>query len=194
MQQKITTISSETIQNKIFLIRGKRVMLDRDLAELYGVPTKRLNEQVKRNKKRFPEHFMFQLTKTEKDEVVANCDHLKTLKFSPTLPHAFTEHGVAMLSSVLNSEKAIQVNIQIINAFIKMRQMLANQEEIREKIEEIQRKYSQHSRHLEKHDSQLYFHSVLLEGLIEDMKKINKLLSPPEAEEPKKTIGFRDKK
>jgi len=169
-------------------------MLDRDLAELYGVPTKRLNEQVKRNKKRFPEHFMFQLTKTEKDEVVANCDHLKTLKFSPTLPHAFTEHGVAMLSSVLNSEKAIQVNIQIINAFIKMRQMLANQEEIREKIEEIQRKYSQHSRHLEKHDSQLYFHSVLLEGLIEDMKKINKLLSPPEAEEPKKTIGFRDKK
>lgn len=90
------------IENKILVIRGQQVMLDRDLAELYGVETKRLNEQVKRNIERFPEDFMFSLSKSEKDEVVANCDHLRALKFSPTLPFAFTEQGVAMLSSVRN--------------------------------------------------------------------------------------------
>lgn len=92
----------EKIENKIFLIRGKKIMLDRDLAELYGVETKVFNQAVKRNKKRFPEDFMFQLT--EKEYVVTNCDHLKILKFSYQLPYAFTEQGVAMLSSVLNSE------------------------------------------------------------------------------------------
>jgi hypothetical protein len=101
----------ERIENKIFQIRGKRVMLDRDLAELYDVSTKALNQAVKRNLKRFPEDFMFRLTAVEKHEVVTNCDHLKVLKFSPQLPYAFTEQGVAMLSSVLGSERAIMVNI-----------------------------------------------------------------------------------
>ena len=114
-------IPQEAIENKILILRSKKVMLDRDLAILYGVETKRLNEQVKRNIKRFPDHFMFQLTKEEKDELVANCDRFKILKHSTSLPYAFTEHGVAMLSSVLNSERAIQVSIQIINVFIKMR-------------------------------------------------------------------------
>jgi len=93
-----TLISIEAITSRIFMIRGRKVMLDRDLAEIYGVETKRLNEQVKRNIKRFPTDFMFQLTAKEKEEVVAICDHLKTLRFSHQLPFAFTEQGVAMLS------------------------------------------------------------------------------------------------
>ena len=105
-------LPDEMIMSKILVIRGKKIMIDRDLAELYGVSTKRLNEQVKRNQKRFPDDFMFQLDEEEKAEVVANCDHLKTLKFSPNLPNAFTEHGAVMLASVLNSDTSIQVNIQ----------------------------------------------------------------------------------
>ena len=94
-------ITLDILQKKIFTIRNKRVMIDRDLAELYGVPTKRLNEAVKRNKRRFPADFMFQLTNEEQAEVVANCDHLKNLKFSHQNAYAFTEHGVTMLASVL---------------------------------------------------------------------------------------------
>lgn len=92
-------IPDELIMNKILFVRGLKVMIDSDLAELYGVTTKRLNEQVKRNIKRFPEDFMFQLTETEKQQVVANCDHLKNLKFSPYLPFVFTEHGAVMLAT-----------------------------------------------------------------------------------------------
>lgn len=110
-----------SIESKIFTIRGVKVMIDRDLAALYGIPTFRLNEAVKRNKKRFPGKFMFQLSKDEKKELIANCDRLTMLKHSPTAPYAFTEHGVAMLSSILNSERAIQINIGIINTFIALR-------------------------------------------------------------------------
>ncbi|MBU1753888.1 ORF6N domain-containing protein [bacterium] len=131
----------EGIEAKILLIRGQKVMLDRDLAELYEVPTKRLNEQVKRNVKRFPEDFMFQLTKEERLEVVAICDHLKPLKHSSQLPYAFTEQGVAMLSSVLNSERAILVNIQIMRTFTKLRRILASHEDLRKKIEAMENKY-----------------------------------------------------
>lgn len=109
--------------NKILFIRDLKVMLDGDLANLFGVTTKRLNEQVKRNIKRFPEDFMIQLTGNEKAQVVANCDHLRKLKYSPHLPFAFTEHGVVMLASVLNSERAILINIQIVRIFNKMRRV-----------------------------------------------------------------------
>ncbi|MBQ3618727.1 MAG: ORF6N domain-containing protein [Bacteroidales bacterium] len=125
------------IENKILVIRGQQVMLDRDLAELYGVETKRLNEQVKRNIERFPEDFMFSLNKTEKDEVVAICDHLQALKFSPSLPFVFTEQGVAMLSSVLKSQKAVEVNIQIMRAFVSMRHFLHNNAQIFTEINTI---------------------------------------------------------
>jgi len=101
-------IPDEVVMNKIIILREQKVMLDRDLAELYGTSTIRLNEQVKRNKKRFPSDFMFQLTEEEKTEVIANCDNLKNLKYSPHLPYAFTEHGAVMLASVLNSERAIK--------------------------------------------------------------------------------------
>ncbi len=94
-------VSSDVVEQRIFLIRGHRVMIDRDLAELYGVETKYLNRQVRRNKERFPHEFMFQLTQKERDEVVTICHHLKAIKFSHSLPCVFTEHGVAMLSSVL---------------------------------------------------------------------------------------------
>ena len=106
------------IQNMIYEIRGQKVMLDSDLAVLYAVEAKRLNEAVKRNIKRFPDDFMFQFTKDEFAEVVAICDHLQNLKFRPTLPYVFTEQGVAMLAAVLNSQKAIDVNIGIMRVFI----------------------------------------------------------------------------
>jgi hypothetical protein len=118
-------IPAEVIENKILLIRSEKVMLDADLPALYGVTTKRLNEQVKRNRERFPEDFMFQLSEKERAEVVANCDHLRRLKFSPNLPYAFTEHGAIMLATVLNSPVAVQASIQVVRAFVKLRQMLS---------------------------------------------------------------------
>ena len=117
-------IAVDVVAMKILMIRGKKVMLDRDLAELYRVPTMRLNEQVKRNCKRFPKDFMFQLTK---EEVVNLISHFAISSWGGNrkLPHVFTEQGVAMLSSVLNSERAIHVNIAIMRAFVKLRQIMS---------------------------------------------------------------------
>ena len=109
MKDQKAVIPIGQIEQRILLIRGQKVMLNADLAELYGVTTKRLNEQVKRNRARFPKDFMFQLTAKEKSEVVANCDHLSKLKFSPALPYAFTEHGAIMAASVLNTLHAVQL-------------------------------------------------------------------------------------
>ena len=133
----IGSSSVELIGSMIYIIRGQKVMLDFDLAALYGVETKRLNEQVKRNASRFPKDFMFRLSNSEKDKVVANCDHLQVLKFSHVNPFVFTEQGVAMLSSVLNSEKAIQVNIAIMRTFTRMREMLASNKKFREEFEKL---------------------------------------------------------
>jgi hypothetical protein len=135
---KDVKLTDETIMSRILLIRGKRVMIDRDLAELYCVTTKRLNEQVKRNLARFPEDFMFQLTREEKNEVVAKCDHLKTLRFSSNLPHVFTEHGAVMLASVLNSERAVNVNVQIVRIFIRMREMILTHKDILLKLQKLE--------------------------------------------------------
>ena len=147
-------------------------MIDKDIAELYGVITKRLNEQVKRNKKRFPTDFMFQLTQDEKDEVVANCDHLKTLKYSPNLPFAFTEHGAVMLASVLNSDRAIEVNIQIVRIFTQIREMLLMNKDFLLKVEQLEKKVISHD---------------------EDIKNIfqalKRLINPPQ--EPRKRLGFK---
>jgi len=116
-------------------------MLDFDLAMLYKVPTKRLNEQVKRNIKRFPEDFMFQLTPKETNELVANCDRFRPLKHSTSNPYVFTEQGVAMLSSVLNSDRAIEVNIQIMRTFTRLRALMIEHRDLREKIEELEKTY-----------------------------------------------------
>lgn len=128
----------QVIQNKIYEIRGQRVMLDFDLATLYQVETKRLKEQVKRNIERFPEDFMFILTEKEWNELVANCDQLpKTMKHSYIMPSAFTQEGIAMLSSVLRSPIAIQVNINIMRAFVKTRQYILESNQTAKELAEL---------------------------------------------------------
>ena len=133
-------IKKENIQGRIFTIRGLQVMVDRDLAELYAVSTKRLNEQVKRNSKRFPESFRFQLSDKEKKELVANCDRFEKLKHSSVNPYAFTEQGVAMLSAVLHSDIAIEVSIRIMEAFSQMRKFILTNATLFQRIEQIEKK------------------------------------------------------
>jgi phage regulator Rha-like protein len=166
------SIPDEFVMSKIFVIRNQRVMIGKDLAELYGVVTKQLNQQVKRNSDRFPENFMFQLTEEEKDEVVTNCDHLRSLRFSSNLPYAFTEHGVLMLANVLKSERAIQMSIRIIEVFIKMREMLLTHKDILLQLEKIETKLTGHDEEI-----QLIF------------KYLKQLLNPPQ--QPRKKIGFK---
>lgn len=132
------------IKNKIFVFRDMQVMVDRDLAELYKVETKRLNEQVKRNIERFPEEYRFQLSKKEKDELVANCDRFESFKHSTTNPYVFTEQGVAMLSAVLHSKIAIDVSIKIINAFVEMRKFILNNAEVFHRIDKLELKQIEH--------------------------------------------------
>ncbi|MCD8178831.1 MAG: ORF6N domain-containing protein [Tannerellaceae bacterium] len=130
----------QIIQNKIYEVRGYRVMLDFHLAKLYGVQTKVLKQAVKRNLQRFPPDFMFELSNEEMSEVVTICDHLpEALKFSYANSMVFTEQGVAMLSSVLRSQKAIDVNISIMRAFVAMRQMIIGYEELKSRIEDLER-------------------------------------------------------
>lgn len=171
--KSLVKIPDEIIINKIIVLRDKKVMIDRDLAELYGVTTKRLNEQVKRNLKRFPDDFMFQITKEEKEEIILQFEHLNGLKFSPVLPYVFTEHGAVMLASVLNSDKAIEVNIQIVRVFTQIRQMLADNTELRLEIEKIKKKMDNHSKNIE----------VVFQYLDE-------LLEKKENPKPRKQIGF----
>jgi phage regulator Rha-like protein len=142
-------ITEEFIMSKILLIRDQKVMIDSDLATLYSVTTKQLNQQVKRNIKRFPSNFMFQLTEIEKEQVVANCDHLNKLKFSSTLPYVFTEHGTMMLGNVLSSDRAIEFSIKIVEAFIKMREFLTNDLSVKLEIEEIKKKLINHDKNIE---------------------------------------------
>ena len=138
--QGTEVIPQQIIESKIFIIRGKKVMMDRDLAMLYEVSTGNLNKAVKRNVDRFPDDFMFQLTQEELKNLIF---HFGTSSWGGTrkLPYAFTENGVAMLSSVLNSQRAIQVNIQIMRTFTKIREMFATHKELKQKIEEMEKKY-----------------------------------------------------
>ncbi len=140
----MSVLVPQVVVSKIFLLRGQRVMLDADLAELYGVTTKRLNEQVKRNVDRFPEDFMFQLNAEEKVEVVANCDHLGRLRYSSSLPYAFTEHGALMLGNVLKSPRAVEVSLLVVRAFVQIREMLSAHKDISAKLDQLERKLSSH--------------------------------------------------
>lgn len=157
------------LERKILIIRGYKVMLDLDLAEVYGVSTKRLNEQVKRNRDRFPKDFMFRLNAKEKTEVVAICDHLERLKFSTQRPYVFTEHGALMLASVLNSPVAVQASIQVVRAFLRLREILSNHKELAQKLTLMERKY----------DAQF---KVVFDA-------IRKLMEPPPVSE-RRRIGF----
>lgn len=179
-RRQMLEVITERIESKIFLIRGKKVMLDRDLAALYGVETKNLNRAVKRNSERFPDDFMFQLGEKENRIFLKSqfaTSRNPNLRFQTgTSSHggqryrsfAFTEQGVAMLSSVLNSTRAIQVNIQIIRTFTKLRELIASNRELREKIEKMENKYDQQFK-------------VVFEA-------IKQLLAPPQ--KPTGKIGF----
>ncbi len=167
------------IENKIFAIRGQKVMIDRDLAELYEVETKRLNEAVKRNIERFPSDFMFQLSNDEQNELVANCDRFKTLKHSSSNAYAFTEHGVAMLSSVLKSKKAVEINIQIIRAFISLRKYAMLQSSKTQEIEEVKKMLLLHventNNKLSQHDKAINQIINVLNNLIEKPRETKKI-------------------
>ncbi|OGI20669.1 MAG: hypothetical protein A3B68_08985 [Candidatus Melainabacteria bacterium RIFCSPHIGHO2_02_FULL_34_12] len=160
---------SEGIENKIYFIRGVKVLLDEDLAKMYQVSTKRLNEQVKRNKKRFPKDFMFQLTFEEIENLRSQ---IATSKGGRRyLPYAFTEQGVAMLSGVLNSKRAVLVNIEIMRAFVRLRKVISQNKELAKKIEELEGKY-------EKHDMDI-------QGIFNAIHKILTI-----EERPKRKVGF----
>lgn len=164
----------ESIVGRIVLFRGEKVLIDRDLAGLYGVSTKVLNQAVKRNERRFPPDFMFRLTKAEKAELVTNCDRFKTLRHSSVLPRAFTEQGVAMLSSVLSSDRAVDVNIAIMRAFVHLRRMVSSHAELAGRLTELEER-------MEEHDDQI---AAIFEA-------IRQLMTPPDT--PKKKIGFEVK-
>jgi len=166
-------IAVEVIATKILEIRGRKVMLDRDLAKLYGVETKHLTRQVRRNIKRFPIDFMIRLTRREYQEILRRqIGTLEKGKFSKYLPYAFSEQGVAMLSSVLNSERAIQVNILIMRAFTKLREILLTHKELAVKIDALEKKYTEHDE--------------TIRGIFEAIKQL--LESSPAKE--KRIIGF----
>jgi hypothetical protein len=162
------------IERRILLLRGEKVIIDADLAGFYGVPTKRLNEQVKRNHQRFPQDFVFTLTAAEKSELVAKCDHLSNLKYSKTMPYAFTEHGALMAASVLNSSRAVEVSVFIVRAFVRLRETLMRRGDLAHKLAELER-------HLAEHDEQI----------LSIVSAIRSLMSP--APVPKKRrIGFQN--
>ena len=167
-------IVDEIVMNKIYIVRGQKVMLDSDLAELYQIETKYLKRQVKRNIERFPEDFMLELTKEEEDSLRCQFGTLKRGEHIKYLPYAFTEQGVAMLSSVLSSPKAIQVNIQIIRIFTKIRQMLLDNTEIRLAIEKLEKKTDNNTKNIE----------VVFQYMDE-------LIDKKEIIKPRKKIGYK---
>jgi hypothetical protein len=138
----------EQVEERILLIRGEKVIVDADLAGFYGIPTKRLNEQVKRNRGRFPEDFMFRLTPGETAEVVAKCDHLAKLRFSKAMPYAFTEHGALMAASVLNTRRAVEVSVFVIRAFVRLRRAIAENPALSRRLDELERRLGDHDRQI----------------------------------------------
>ena len=164
----------ETVINKILLVRGQKAILDSVLAELYGVETKKLNEQVKRNIRRFPKDFMFQLSVDEYEYLRSQFETSKARGGRRYLPYVFTEQGVAMLSSVLNSDRAIEINILIMRAFVKLREILSTNKNVLDNLKEIEKKLNDHDK-----------------KILQIIEVINQLTAPPEA--PKRKIGFEVK-
>ena len=171
LARRPAAVLNASIERRIFVIRGQKVMVDSDLADLYRVPTKVFNQAVKRNLNRFPKDFMFQLSAKEM-EILRSQIVTSSWGGRRTMPYAFTEQGVAMLSSVLNSERAVYVNIAIMRAFVKLREILTTHRELAQKIEELERKYKQHDEKI-----QAVFDAI------------RQLLQAPPAP-PKRRIGF----
>ena len=165
----LVVIPAERIEKAILSLGGQRVMLDRDLAELYGVKTIALRQQVKRNRQRFPDDFMFQVTADEAEAMVSQNVIPSLRSLGGSLPYAFTQEGVAMLSSVLRSPRAVQVNIAIMRAFVRLRELLAGHKELQRKLDELEKRYDQ--------QFQVVFEAI-------------RRLMAPEAPEPKPRFGF----
>ena len=177
-QTALSVVPQEVLISKIFFLRNEKVMLDRDLAVLYGVKGIRLREQVKRNISKFPKHFMFQLTSKEVELMVSQNAIPSKSHLGGTLPYAFTEHGVLMLANILKSDKAVHVSIKIIELFVKLRQMIITNEGLRNEIENIKKKLDGHDKKIE-----LVFQYV--DELTEKKEK---------PEEPRVMIGFKLRK
>jgi hypothetical protein len=179
MKSDVVDYTAVDITTLIVTVRGKRVILDRDLAALYGVPTFRFNEAVKRNRSRFPEDFMFQLTRVEAASLTSQIAMSKSGRGGRrTLPYAFTEHGTVMAANILKSPKAIQMSVFVVRAFIRMRQMLIEQRGLARKLAELEKELT----------GRLDVHETAINEMV---RQIKRLLSPPqEPEPPKKRIGF----
>ena len=165
-------VSLEHIQSRILILRDLRVLLDADLAALYGVATYRLNEQVKRNRRKFPRDFVFQLTSREKAEVIAKCDHLQKLRFARTRPYAFTEHGAIQAANVLNSKAATMMSVAVVRAFVRLRQMISDHKALAAKLAEL--------------DARVGGHDEQIAGIIEAIRQ----LTAPDGLEHNRKIGF----
>jgi phage regulator Rha-like protein len=176
---KLELVKGYPLDNRILSIRGQKVMLDADLAEVYGVTTKALNQAIKRNAERFPGDFAFLLSVEEKLQVVTDCDHLVRLKFSPVLPRAFTEHGAIMAANVLNSSRAVQMSVFVVRAFVKMRAALNNTRELARKLTDLEQELK----------SRLDVHEA---AIVEVLQRIMKILDPPPPppQPPAPEIGF----
>ncbi|MEI6171482.1 MAG: ORF6N domain-containing protein [bacterium] len=161
----------EHVEQRIREIRGVKVILDSDLADLYGVETRTLNQAVRRNADRFPEDFVFQLTEKEKTKVITECDHLANLRFSPHLPRAFTEHGALMAASVLNSRQAVEMSVFIVRAFVRLRSNYAMRIELTRRLDEL--------------DTKVSLHSEALRSIVEALRQ---LMAPPAPD--RRPIGF----
>lgn len=172
MKQVIVKIPVERVEGVIVLIRGEKVILDSDLAALYGVSTTRLNEQAKRNKHRFPSDFLFRLTKSEWESLISQFARSKSARGGRRkLPYVFTEHGAIMAANVLNSDRAVEASVQVVRAFIKLRNMLASHTELARKLDELEKKYD--------HKFKTVFNAI-------------RQLMTPQTSKPRQ-IGFRPK-
>ena len=168
-------LPTEPIEDRILMIRGLKVMLDADLAELYGVTTARLNQQVNRNRHRFPDDFMLTLTPGEKAELVAKRNKLQKLKYYPGMPKAFSEHGALMLASVLNSPVAVHASIQVVRAFVRLRSLLAAHKDLAAKLAELEKTVG--------------VHSAQIRGVFEAIRELMNPKTP--IQETKRRIGYR---
>ncbi|HLT87667.1 MAG TPA: ORF6N domain-containing protein [Sphingobacterium sp.] len=170
------------IEDRIFIIRNQQVMIDKDLADLYAVETKVLNQAVKRNIDKFPEDFRFQLTTEEKRELVTNCDRFESLKHSSVNPHAFTEHGVLMLANVLKSDIATKMSIRLVKAFVQLRKVLSSNAQLQLEIEKIKNYISYQSKKQETQDKNI-------DLLFQYIDRLQEKLDTPTPQERKK-IGY----
>ena len=179
---ELALVRGFSLDERILTIRGQKVILDADLAELYGVTTKALNQAIKRNAERFPSDFTFVLSAKEKVKVVTDCDHLRRLKFSPVLPRAFTEHGAIMAANVLNSARAVHMSVFVVRAFVKMRAALTDSRELTRKLAALEQELT----------SPLDIHEA---AIVDVLQRIMKILEPPPPppEPPPPEIGFHVK-